>query len=362
MRATARPASERPVRRQAGPGVAGLALALLAGGGLLSGCGGSGSISASADFTDVSTLVAGAPVEMNDIRIGSVTSITLQGDEARVAMSIERSARVPADVTADVETTTILGEEIIELTPGPGVTSSSPLLADGARISHAVVVPELEQLVKGGADLFSQISASALGSLVEAGGQGFGDQGAQIHRLLDDLSSVSAGYATQTAQIRSLIDSLDQLGASTAPDAEADAQAVTNLARTTQILAAQSTRFENLLSALDGLSVQGRSILQRYLSQIGIQLTGLADTVQTVAAQQKSLAEIIVELKDNDATLSQATVGRLVQVLDDIIVCGVPDGGSNSSATATCGPSAGTSSPVSEGSHDATGAGKVAGP
>lgn len=305
-----------------------------------------GSLTASADFSDVSDLAVGAPVQMADISVGSVRAITLSGIDARVVMSIDRSARVPADVTASVETTTILGERIIELDPGRGVTNSSPLLADGARISHTVVVPDLEQLVKGGAQVFAPISASALASLVEAGGQGFGDQGADIHRLIDDLAAVSAGYATQTTTIQNLINSLDQLGESTAPDAQADADAVTNLAQTTQILADQSARFDDLLSALDSLSVQGRSLLESYLSQIGIQLTGLADATKAVASEQADLAGILVYLKGHNESLSKAAQGRFVQVLDDIIVCGTTNGGDEpDSATSACNPTAESTGP-----------------
>jgi len=316
----------------------------------VTGCGGgggsSGTISASARFSDVSDLAVGAPVQMADITVGSVRSITLSGIDADITMSIQDAARVPADVTASVETTTILGERIIQLTPGAGVTGSSPLLADGARISHTVVVPDLEQLVKGGAQLFAPISASALASLVEAGGQGFGDQGANVHRLIDDLSAVSAGYSTQTSAIQGLINALDQLGASTAPDAQANAEAVTNLARTTQILADESSRFEDLLTALNGLSVQSRSILEGYLSQIGIQLTGLADATRAVATEQVDLANVLVYLKGHNKMISEAAVGRFVQILDDIIVCGVPNGGDNpGSASAACTPTAQSTGP-----------------
>ncbi|HVA42509.1 MAG TPA: MCE family protein [Acidimicrobiales bacterium] len=325
-------------------------LVLALAGATVTACGGgsasSGTLRTSALFSDVSDLAIGAPVQMADITVGSVSSITLSGIDADVTMSIQRAARVPADVTASVETTTILGERIIQLTPGSGLTASSPLLADGARISHTVVVPDLEQLVKGGAQLFAPISASALASLVQAGGQGFGDQGADVHRLIDDLSAVSAGYATQTSTIQGLINALNQLGASTAPDAQANADAVTNLARTTQILAEESSRFEDLLTALNGLSVQSRSILEGYLSQIGIQLTGLADATRAVATEQVDLANVLVYLKSHNKAISEAAVGRFVQILDDIIVCGVPNGGDTpSSASAACTPTAQSTGP-----------------
>jgi phospholipid/cholesterol/gamma-HCH transport system substrate-binding protein len=315
---------------------------------ILSACGGGGGgdLTATAVFSDVSNLATGAPVQMADISIGTVRAIRLDGVDALITMSIQRSAHVPANVTASVQTTTILGERIIELQPGRGVTDSSPLLADGARIGHTVVVPDLEQLVKGGAQLFAPISASALASLVAAGGQGFGDQGQNIHRLIDDLSAVSAGYATQTSTIQNLIGSLDQLSSATAPDAQANAEAITNLAHTTQILAAQSARFEDLLTALNSLSVQSRSILENYFSQIGIQLTGLADVTKAVASEQTDLANVLIYLKGHNGALSKAAVGRFVQILDDVIVCGVPNGGDTpGSATAACTPTAASTGP-----------------
>ena len=307
----------------------------------LSGCGGPRTLTAYADFPDVSDLAVGAPVQMADITIGSVSGISLvdtaQGSEARVRMAIDRSADVPAAVTAEVQRTTILGERVVSLVPAAG-GGGSALLADGARIRDTKVIPDLEQLVKGGTQVFAPISASAFGALVQAGGEGFGDQAAALHRLLGDLDAISTAYAGQSATIRSLISSLDQLGASTAPDAAATATALSNLARTTSILAQQSQRFDDLLTALNNLSVQGRSILEKYLPQIGIQLTGLAAVTHAVAAEQDALGQLLVYLKGHNASLSRAAVGRFVQVLDDIVVCGVPNGGSDNTPAGSCGP------------------------
>ena len=308
----------------------------------LAGCGGPATVTAYADFPDVSDLAVGAPVQMADITIGSVQAITLvptaAGLQAEVRMAIDRSADVPTRVTAEVQRTTILGERVVSLVPAPGVGSSAALLADGARIRDTKVVPDLEQLVKGGTQVFAPISASAFGALVQAGGQGLGDQAASLHRLLGDLDAISSAYAGQSSTIRSLIASLDQLSSSTAPDAAASAQAVTNLARTTTILAQQSQRFNDLLSALNSLSVQGRSILENYLPQIGVQLTGLADATHAVAAEQDALGQLLVYLKGHNASVSRAVVGRFVQVLDDLVVCGVPGGGSDNSPAGSCGP------------------------
>ncbi|HZT66087.1 MAG TPA: MCE family protein [Acidimicrobiales bacterium] len=329
----------RPRASRLGRWAAGLAIAVACG--LLSSCGvGAGQqVTASAAFSDVSDLAVGAPVQMADINIGSVKSITLDGNQARVEISVSSSARVPANVTAEVRRTTVLGERFIELVPDPGTTDHSPLLADGATIAHTRVVPELEQLVKGGAQVFGPISANQLAVLVQAGGQGFGGEGAQLHQLLASFSDITAGYAGQTDTIRALVSSLDQLGSATGPDAQAGAEAVSNLARTTTILAQQSDRFNQLLASLNNLSLQGRSLLESYLPQMNDQLTGLADATNAVAARQQDLALLVTYLQGHNRAAAQATFDRFVQVLDDLVICGLPNGGDDPTSQAgACTP------------------------
>ena len=62
-------------------------------------------VHATATFPDVADLAAGAPVMLADVPIGSVTSIHLArgGRAARVALSFDRSAKVPAAVEAREE-------------------------------------------------------------------------------------------------------------------------------------------------------------------------------------------------------------------------------------------------------------------
>ncbi|HET6794733.1 MAG TPA: MlaD family protein [Acidimicrobiales bacterium] len=327
------------------PGRRGRAWALLAGvvalGVVLAGCssGGGGSITATAVFDDVSDLAVGAPVQLADIAVGSVSGIDLDGRRARVVMHIERSADVPADVTAEVRVTTVLGERFVELVP-PGPARASATLADGATIADTRVVPDLEQLVQGGAQVFGPISASQLAVLVQAGAQGFGSEGPALHQLLSGFASVTAGYATRTADIKALVSSLDQLGSSTAPDAQSTAQSISNLARATGILADESSRFNDLLSALNGMAVQSRSLLEGYSNQIGDQFKGLASVTSAVASRQQDLASLIHYLLGHNQATATATYNRFVQVLDDLVVCGLPNGGDQPSSPAgTCTPS-----------------------
>jgi phospholipid/cholesterol/gamma-HCH transport system substrate-binding protein len=315
-------------------------VALVAGtAGCLTGGASSTKMTATAVFSDAEDLVPGAQVQMADVPIGQVTAITLDGTRAKVTMSIDTSARVPADVTAALNQTTILGEHFVQLRVPTGTTAGKQaLLANGGAIARTSVVPSVEQLVGAGAQVFGSVSTNALAQIIAAGGQGFAGQAASLRQLLNSLSAVTAGYASHTSDIQTVITSLDQLGSTLAPSSSADAQAVSNLAQTVSILAQQSGRFTDLLQALNGVSTQGRSLLETYFPQINDQLTALAAVANQLGAHQQDLIGLLHNLPLHNTTLPKDVVNNFVQVLDNLIVCGIPGGGGDpSSAAATCG-------------------------
>ena len=310
--------------------------ALVAAGALslgLAGCGGPGTIQAKATFSDVSDLVAGAPVQYAKITVGSVTGIVLRGDRAVVTMAIDQAAGVPADVTAEVTQTSILGQHFVLLVaPSPG---GAPL-TDGAVIGKTEFVPGIQQLVQTGAEVFGAVNAAQLAEIVDNGAQGFGGQAANIKTLLNDFDTILAGYQSRSSEITSVIDNLDQFNSTLAPDAQSGAQAVSNLAQTTTILAQQSQQFETLLQSLNDLAQQGNSLLSTGLTQFEDQIKALAAVAGQLGQHQQDLATILDELPGHNAALAGVTVNNYAQILEDIIVCGLPGGGSSTNADSTC--------------------------
>lgn len=292
-------------------------------------------MTASATFSDVADLVAGAPVQYADISVGSVQSISLSGDEARVVMTIDRDAQVPADVTAELTESSILGQHLVALVaPSPG----GPMLQNGAVIGKTAFVPGIQQLVESGAAVFGAINGAQLSQIINNGAQGFGGQAANLRQLLNDFDTILAGYSTRSGEITSLIDNLDAFNSTLAPNAQQNAQAVSNLAQTTQILAQQSSRFEQLLQSLNDLATQGNSILSTGLGQTEDQINALAAVATQLYQHQRDLATILEELPGHNQALASLTVNNYAQILEDIIVCGIPGGGAGNTPDSTCAP------------------------
>jgi phospholipid/cholesterol/gamma-HCH transport system substrate-binding protein len=181
---------------------------------ILAGIGSSGcllsspaSITTTAWFSDVGNLVTGAPVEMAGIAVGNVQSVALVGNRAKVVLSLDKSADVPAGVKAEAQQSTVLGEEIVDLVAPSGTGPSARLLANDSTIRSTTLVPGIEQFVSGGTAVLGSIGTSQLASLINAGGEGFGGQAVELRRLISNLDTMMTGYSSRDGEIKTLVTS-----------------------------------------------------------------------------------------------------------------------------------------------------------
>ena len=309
-----------------------VAVALAVSGAALAGCSGSaGQIHASATFSDVADLTDGAPVMMADQPIGSVSHIDLDptGRLATVHFVVNRSADVPADVVARVRRTSALGEKFIELAPRTAAAdrADAPLLADHTVIRHTEVVSDLEQLVQSGTATFEALSASQIALLLDEGSKAFGGKGAQLRQVLDDLSTVAHGYRSHTSDITHIIDNLDRLTGDLAPATKANGTALQNLNDTFGVLNRNDQEFFALVRSLNRLAGDGNRILSRHLDEITTQLRGVKDLADAIASQRVAVGNILRNLPVHNRGVLSVENADFVQVLLDVVVCGVPGGG-----------------------------------
>jgi len=298
------------------------------------GAGGGNRITAIAYFSDINSLEHHATVEMNGVGVGRVSHIDVTGSLAKLTLSITKSSDVPADVTPEVRTPTLLGAEVVELLVPPHATG---LLANGAVIADQAhpgqFEPDLESLVGAGNGLLdnfvAQDGTSALAQIISEQAQGFGPEGGDLRAVLDDLDTVVTGYAGQTTTVDTLLNNLATFASGIGPDAEANAEALTNLADTTEVLDRQKDRLVNLLAALSTVSEQGSELLNADLGEITDQLTALNTVTAGVANQQAALGRVVQFLNGHNLSTSRGVDHNddFIQVLNDFIICGLAGGG-----------------------------------
>ena len=151
---------------------------------------GPGSFTVQAQLPDVDNIERNSRVRVGDVTVGNVTKIERQGWHALVTMTLDGDVNLPANATAKMGQTSLLGSKNIELAP-PTITPAEGKLHDGALIplSSGSAYPTTEQTL------------SALSLVLNGGGIG------QIQEITQVLSSAFAG---REQDLRSLLTQLDK--------------------------------------------------------------------------------------------------------------------------------------------------------
>ncbi|HEY2429578.1 MAG TPA: MCE family protein, partial [Acidimicrobiales bacterium] len=235
---------------------------------------------ATADFTDVTGLLAGDPVTLAGVPVGRVSSVRLVAGHARVGMAIASGVRVPVDTEVSVRWRNLIGQRYLSLVPG----RARALLAPGARLSRTTSVVDLSALVNQLGPLVGEISPQQLNGIFTALAQALDGNEGNTDALVADLNSVLATLARRDATISGLLTDYRTIsGALATRDGQIQTM-VDNLVLLSQAFADNTALVDNSLTQLSGLSTG----LDRLLTSSGSQLHGVVDNLSVLTGILRS--------------------------------------------------------------------------
>ncbi|TGD87917.1 MCE family protein [Mycolicibacterium sp. CH28] len=151
--------------------------------------GGPGAYTVQAQLPDIGYIEENSRVRVGDVNVGTVTKIERQDWHALVTMRLNGDVDLPANVTATVGQTSLLGSLHIELTAPP----ASPQ----GKLHNGSVIP----LAAGGAYPNTEQTLAAVSVLLNGGGLG------QIQDITTAMSSALTG---REGDLRNLLGQVDQ--------------------------------------------------------------------------------------------------------------------------------------------------------
>lgn len=155
---------------------------------------GAGSFVIQAQMPDVNNIEPNSRVRVGDVNVGTVTKIERQGWHAVLSMRIDGDVQLPANATATIGQTSLLGSLHVELA-APVDTAPQGRLHDGSLIP----------LTSSGSYPSTEQTLSAISLLLNGGGVG---------QLQDVIQALSTAFRGREKDLRSLIDQLDIFTAS----------------------------------------------------------------------------------------------------------------------------------------------------
>jgi phospholipid/cholesterol/gamma-HCH transport system substrate-binding protein len=247
---------------------------------------GAGSYTIQAQLPDVNNIDRNSRVRVNDVTVGNVTKIERQGWHALLTMTINGDVELPANSTATVGQTSLLGSLHVELDPPPEGIEPTGKLGQGSLIplSAGSAYPSTEQALASVSLVLNGGGIGSLQDVTQALSVAFRNREADLRSLLDQLDIFIGSLNNQTDDIIDAADSLDGLVGQIAEQKPVVDRALRTLPDALAVLNAQR---DNLAEALDQLgrfsaltadSVdQSRDSLVKNLQNVGPVLESLAN-------------------------------------------------------------------------------------
>jgi phospholipid/cholesterol/gamma-HCH transport system substrate-binding protein len=253
-------------------------------------------------FRDVGDLVEKGTVQVADVEVGSVQEIDLvtEGGEmlARVTMSIDEGRRIPADgLRAVVRQTSLLGEQFVELVPGPRTApyvGSTPTTISVEMTDRIVDIEtflgDVSAFVGGGGleDLNSFTHAQAL--ILE-------DRGRRFGQTIEELERFTSVLAGRRFDVEAAIDHLASAGSTLAANRQTLGSFLDSLEDANALLAEQGDGLRRLFTSLRRFGSVNARFLARHEDAIHRQVRALRPILGGLAGAQGELRVDIAQLR-----------------------------------------------------------------
>lgn len=162
-------------------------------------------------------LVANTPVFVNDINVGTTTLVALDGWTPTLTLSLKNDVKLPANATAALAQTSLLGSKHIDLISPPNPQGT---LQPGAVIKEDSVhqFPETEDLLAGVSVLLNGGGLQHVQTITSELNRALGGTRANDAReLLTQFNNFTAGLDKQKDDITHALKSFDHLGTTFGP-------------------------------------------------------------------------------------------------------------------------------------------------
>lgn len=245
------------------------------------------------EFRDVLDLVPQSAVKVNDVTVGAVDSVRLQGWHAEAVLRLRRSVELPDNAVAELRQTSLLGEKFVSLSP-PTTESPRGRLSDGDTIplTRSGRNPEVEEVLSALSLVLNGGGVAQLKTINVELTKAMRGHEEDIQGAVRQLDTFIGGLDQRKADVVRALEGLDRLSATLADQKGQIANAIEDLGPGLEVLADQRQQLTQMLTALADLGRVGTRVVN-------------ASRDNTVA-NLKALAPILTTLEQAGANLPNA--------------------------------------------------------
>lgn len=241
-------------------------------------------------FRDVLDLVPQSAVRVDDIAVGKVTKIRLDGWTATATLKINRDVELPDNAEAQIRQTSLLGEKFVSL--APPTTGGVGQLGNGDRIplDRSGRNPDIEEVLGAASLLLNGGGLEKTNTIVKELNKTLDGNEPEIKQLLQSTTTFVGQLDDNKADILTALEKVDNLARATQDQEGAITAALDDLPEALRVLNAQRDDLVGLLTSLDRLSDTATGVIRRSKDDTLAVLRDLEPTLRELANAGDDLA------------------------------------------------------------------------
>jgi phospholipid/cholesterol/gamma-HCH transport system substrate-binding protein len=252
-----------------------------------------GSYVVQVELPNVNNLQPNSRVRVGDVTVGNVTRVERQGWHALVTVRLDGDVALPANATAKLGQTSLLGSQHVELAP-PRTEVAQGRLHQGSLIplSAAGAYPTTEQTLASISMLLNGGGIGHLQDIVQAFSTAFGGRAQDVRSLLEQLDTFVGYINDQTGDIIDATTSLNRVAGKLAAQQPVIDRALNTIPAALAVLRDER---ENLVQALDQFG-KFNALATNVVSQ----------TKDSVVSELKALGPVLRSLANAGPSLTRS--------------------------------------------------------
>ncbi|GAA4292020.1 hypothetical protein GCM10023086_01560 [Streptomyces venetus] len=214
------------------------------------------------EFRDVLDLVPQSAVKVNDVTVGAVEKVELEGWHARARLRVADSVKLPANAIAELRQTSMLGEKYVALSR-PLESTPAGRLRDGDVIplSRSGRNPEVEEVLSALSALLNGGGVAQLKTITTELNKALQGRENRVRSLLKELDTFIGGLDDQRQDIVRALKAVDRLAKRLGKERTTIAEAVDTIPPALKVLADQRRDLTRMLTALSELGRTGTEVV-----------------------------------------------------------------------------------------------------
>jgi phospholipid/cholesterol/gamma-HCH transport system substrate-binding protein len=241
-------------------------------------------------FRDVLDLVPQSGVRVNDIAVGKVTNIKLDGWTALVTLKINKDAKLPDNAEATIRQTSLLGEKFVSLEPP--ATGATGRLSNGDLIplDRTGRNPEIEEVFGAASLLFNGGGLEKTNTIIRELNKTLGGNEPQIKELIASSASFIGQLDNNKEALLADLDKVNNLAVAANHQKAAITGALDELPSALRVVNGQRHQLVKLLQSLSRLSDVATGVIHDSKADTVADLKDLAPILRNLAAAGDNLA------------------------------------------------------------------------